>query len=300
MAIGSMKDLEKYKYYAYLEGWLSIVLNTLLFILKYWAGIVTGSVAIIADAWHTLSDSISSAVVIAGAKVSTKPADKKHPFGHGRFELIASMIIGMFLVIIAFNFFMESVKELQGHEAISFGLPAIIAMVVSVVFKEGLARFAVFAGKRTGSKSLKADAWHHRSDAISSVIILIGIFLGDYYWWIDGILGILVSLFIAYAAYEILKDTISPLLGEKPDDKMVVRIKEIAEKKVDHNIFLHDIKIHEYGHHTELICHLSLPPDMSLEQAHNIATKIEDAIEDELDIYATIHMEPIKRRLKRD
>jgi len=288
-----MLKKEKYRYYANLEGWVSIILNTLLFILKYWAGIVTGSVAIIADAWHTLSDSVSSVVVITGARMATKPADKKHPYGHGRFELIASLIIGILLVIIAFHFFVDSIGELRDKKMTSYGMPAIIAMVASIVFKEGLAQLAFYAGRKTNSRSLKADAWHHRSDALSSVIILAGVFLGDIFWWIDGVLGILVSLFIAYTAYDILKDTVSPLMGEKPDEELVTRIKEIAGTNVGQNINIYNIKVHDYGHHTEMICHIYLPPDMSLEKAHDIATKIEDAIEDELNIITTIHMEPV-------
>ncbi|MFC2135505.1 cation diffusion facilitator family transporter, partial [Bacteroidota bacterium] len=153
---------------SYTEGWLSIVVNILLFILKYWAGLVTGSIAIFADAWHTLSDSVSSIILIFGVKISVKSADRDHPFGHGRAENIAAIIIAILLMFIALNFVKESVEKLINRESVVFGTLSIIVIVISILGKEGLAQFAFWAGKRTGSQILKADGWHHRSDAISS------------------------------------------------------------------------------------------------------------------------------------
>jgi len=278
----------------YLEGWLSIVVNLFLFILKYWAGIVTGSIAIIADAWHTLSDSLSSIVVLVGVKVSNKPADKEHPFGHGRAELIASIIIGMLLAVIAFNFVLESIDKLKNHESVQFGKIAIIATVVSIIVKEGIAQFAFWAGKKTKSVSLKADAWHHRSDAISSVIILVGIFLGPYFWWIDGVLGLVVAMMIFYAAYEIINDASGPLLGEEAEAGLIQQIKEISKQKAGFDVNVHHIHMHRYGDHIELTFHIRLPKDTSLEKAHDISSEIELKLKQDLNIFATIHTEPIK------
>ena len=132
---------------AYLEGWLSIVINVLLFGLKYWAGIVTHSVAIIADAWHSLSDSLSSIVLLVGVKTAAKPADKRHPFGHGRAELIASVIIGVLLAIVGFNFITEAISKLSKRETADFGTLAVVVVAVSVVLKEGIARFSFWASR---------------------------------------------------------------------------------------------------------------------------------------------------------
>lgn len=278
----------------YLEGWLSIVVNLFLFILKYWAGIVTGSIAIIADAWHTLSDSLSSIVVLVGVKVSNKPADKEHPFGHGRAELIASIIIGMLLAVIAFNFVLESIEKLKNHESVQFGKIAIIATVVSIIVKEGIAQFAFWAGKKTKSVTLKADAWHHRSDAISSVIILLGIFLGPYFWWIDGVLGLVVAMMIFYAAYEIINDASGPLLGEEAEAELIQQIIEISKQKAGFDVNVHHIHMHRYGDHVELTFHIRLPKDTSLEKAHDISSEIEIKLKQDLNIFATIHTEPCK------
>jgi cation diffusion facilitator family transporter len=277
---------------AYLEGWLSIVVNVLLFGLKYWAGIVTHSVAIIADAWHSLSDSLSSLVLLVGVKAATKPADKKHPFGHGRAELIASVIIGVVLAIVGFDFFMEGISKLSKHEAADFGTFAVVVIAVSVVVKEGIAQFSFWASRQTGSQVLRADGWHHRSDAISSVVILVGIFFGKYFWWIDGVLGILIAILILYTAYDILKEGINPLLGEHPDEELVSRIKAIADRFAPSAVDAHHIHCHRYGRHRELTFHIYLDGATNLNDSHAIADAIETAIREELDIEATIHVEP--------
>ena len=134
---------------AYIEGWLSIVVNTILFALKYWAGVTSGSVAVMADAWHTLSDSATSAVVLIGTKVSAKSADEEHPFGHGRAELIASIIIGVLLAIVGVNFFIEAVDKLMNHETATYGWFVVIVFTVSIFAKEGLAQFSIRAGNKT-------------------------------------------------------------------------------------------------------------------------------------------------------
>ncbi len=275
---------------------MSIIVNTFLFGLKYWAGLATGSVAIIADAWHTLSDSISSLIVLVGVKVSTKPADRDHPFGHGRTELIASIIIGVLLIMIAWNFLQESAHKLTKREGVVFGQSAMVVMVVSIVFKEALAQFASWGGRKTGSTILKADAWHHRSDAVSSIIILIGIFAGKYFWWIDGVLGIIVSLLITWAAFKILRESANPLLGRKPDKKLITKIKGLIRETHGREISSHHFHIHEYGRHSELTFHIRLSETTSLKEAHQIASAIEIVIKNKLDIETTIHMEPLKEK----
>jgi len=277
-------------------GWISILLNILLFGFKYWAGIASGSVAIIADAWHTLSDSITSIVVIVGIWYAAKPADRDHPFGHGRAEILAAVIVGVLLALIGFEFLVESVKRLRLREAANYGTLAIVVTAVSVVVKEGLAQYTRIAGKRSGSKALKADSWHHRSDAISSLVILAGIFLNSLAWWIDGVLGILVSMLIFHAAYDILKETLSSLIGEKPDKNITNKVMEICKQRLSHEVYPHHIHVHHYGTHTEMTLHIKLHKELTLGDAHNAASHIEDSIRNELNIEATIHMEPLTGR----
>jgi cation diffusion facilitator family transporter len=287
----STKDTTQFL--SYLEGWLSIIINTLLFTLKYWVGIITRSIAIIADAWHTLSDSITSVVVIAGTKASSKPADREHPFGHGRAELIASIIISVLLGVVGVNFIVEAVNKLIQRGKAEFGIIAVIVILFSALVKQGIAIFSFWAAKKCNSHILWADGWHHQSDAITSYVILIGIFLGKYFWWIDGALAIIVALFILYTAFDILKQGSSPLLGEKPGNDLIQKINAIAGDIDPSIIHIHHIHMHRYGNHTELSFHIRLSGRMQLEQAHNLATKLEQAIKAQLGIEATIHMEPI-------
>ena len=277
---------------AYIEGWGSILLNILLFAYKFWAGTVTGSIAIIADAWHTLSDSFTSVVVLVSARASSIPPDREHPFGHGRAELLGSIVIGLLLAVVAFNFIVDSAHRLKGGEGVTFGLIAIAATTVSIITKEGMAQFAFWAAKKTGSVTLKADAWHHRSDAISSLVLLGGIFLGRYFWWIDGVMGIILGLLIMYAAYEILKDSMDSFIGEAPDSGFKDSVIRIAAESSGRELDIHHMHIHKYGDHTELTFHIRLEGDLSLEKAHHVASNIESAIKREMNVESTIHMEP--------
>lgn len=277
------------------EGWISIFANIILFGLKYWAGIVTGSIALIADAWHTLTDSISSVIVLIGGKISRKPADDDHPFGHGRAEHIAAMIIGVLLALVAFDFVLNSIEKFGTRQQTVFGTIAWVVTIVSIVVKESLAQYAFWAAKKTNSSILKADAWHHRTDALSSVVILVGLAVGKYFWWTDAVLGFIVAIMIAYASYEILAKEITALLGESPSDEHLRAICETAQQNCKHPLHLHHIHVHKYGQHTEMSCHIKLPAGMSLEEAHEICTKIETVIHNKFGYISTIHPEPITK-----
>ncbi len=275
------------------EGWLSIIGNIFLFILKYWAGIVTGSIALIADAWHTLSDSVSSVIVLVGGKISNKPADDEHPFGHGRAEHIAAIIIGVLLALVAFDFILSSVEKFGTREKTVFGTVAWVVTILSVFVKEGMAQYAFWAAKKADSSILKADGWHHRTDALSSVVILIGIAVGRYFWWTDAVLGFIVAIMIGWASFEILSKEIKSLLGERPSDEQLLLIRETAQTACKTPLHLHHIHLHKYGNHSELSFHIKLPPDMTIEVAHNICSTVENAIKKEFGFETTVHPEPI-------
>jgi cation diffusion facilitator family transporter len=282
----SKKDSER-------VGLLSILANVLLFIGKYWVGIATGSVALIADAWHTLSDSLSSIAVVIGVKMGRKPPDKEHPFGHERAELISTVLIGILLAIIGLNFFKESISRLLNQESVEYSLAAKIVTILSVVAKEALAQISFYFAKKDNSPSLKADGWHHRSDAFSSVIILIGIFLGPRFWFVDGVLGLIVSFLILFTAWEIIKDAANEIMGKSPDDETIRAVRGLVASSTGTDVKMHHIHMHYYGQHRELTFHIKLPGTMSLQEAHDIANDIEEKVRDELNIEATIHMEPL-------
>ena len=277
----------------YLEDIVSIVINAVLFVLKFWAGVVSGSIALTADAWHTLSDSISSIVVIIGVKLSSKKADKDHPFGHGRWEQIAALFIAFFLAIIAFDFLKNSIERFIDHQATTFGTLAIVVTIISIIFKEVLAQYAFYIGRKTKNVSIKADGWHHRTDALSSVVVLVGIFFSKYYWWIDSILGVIISLILFYATYEIAKEAIIKLLGEKPTPELIDKINTSVGNLYGKELHLHHFHIHNYISNQELTFHMKLEGEISISKGHQIATEIENVILEEYGITATIHVEPM-------
>jgi len=285
--------MEEKRKYVLRAGWLSIIGNLSLSGLKYWAGISTGSMALIADAWHSLSDIITSAIVLIGGKISHKPADDEHPFGHGRAEHIASVIIGVVLAIVAFDFTIGAIEKFGNREQTHYNTFAWIATIFSILANEGMTQYAFWAAKKTGSSMLKADGWHHRTDALSSIVILIGIAVGSSFWWTDAVLSFIVALLIGWASWEILSKEIKSLLGESPSNELLISIRETAQKVNTQPIHLHHIHIHNYGHNSELSCHIKLPPEMPLNEAHEICTNIELAIKSEFGYETTIHPEPI-------
>jgi cation diffusion facilitator family transporter len=285
---------------SYIEGTLAIIGNIVLFGLKYWAGIVSGSIALLADAWHTLSDSISSVVVIVGARLASKKPDRDHPFGHGRWELVSSIIIAILLVLIAVGFIRESISQLRTNGSANFGTLALVVTVISIAVKELMAQYAFLLARKSGSSTVRADGWHHRTDALSSLIILIGILLKDRFWWIDGILGLLVSLMLIYAAYGILMDAVNKILGEKPGAELIQEIQQIISSLYDFEIYPHHFHIHNYISSKELTFHIKIDSKLSVEEGHAIADAIEKEIKKKLSIVSTIHMEPINPKQSKD
>lgn len=287
-----MKFIRTRKLAGYVEGWVSIVVNSLLFVAKLLVGRSLGSVAIIADAWHTLSDSLTSVLVVLSFGLSARPADDRHHFGHGRFEAIGAVIIGTLLAIVGINFFRESMSRLVHHQGVTYSNLAIYVFIISTVLKEGLALFSFWLGRKINSPSLTADAWHHRSDAIASALIVLGALVSKKYWWVDGVLGLGVSALILFAVASILRKSISYLLGESPSVNLENQVRETI-LQTDHRLnSVHHLHLHEYGEHKEITVHVRLPAEMKLDEAHEIATRIEKVLREKLKLEATIHLEP--------
>lgn len=286
--------MDQHSKLGYREGLVSVILNLLLFVLKYYAGIASASLALIADAWHTLSDSLTSLVVIFGIKLSSKKPDKEHPFGHGRWEQISALIIAILLALVGVEFMKDAIAKLRGHEAADFGWLAYLATVASIVLKEGLARYAFYIARKTGNAAVKADGWHHRSDALSSLMVLAGLFLSPYFWWIDSVLGMLISFMLFYAAYGIIREAVNKILGEEPSEEVIGKVEQIVKAEMGNVAYPHHYHIHHYGDHIEFTFHIKVPGEETVEEAHRKATLIEMQIKTELKIDATIHIEPLK------
>jgi len=277
----------------YIEGTVSIIVNTVLFTLKIWVSIITGSIALAADAWHTLSDSLSSIVVVIAAKLGSRKADKEHPFGHGRWEQIASIFIAFILGLIAFGFFQTSIIQFTDNKKVEYGTMAIIVTAVSIVVKELLAQYAFYIGRKAGNSSVKADGWHHRSDALSSVVVLAGILFAKQFWWIDSALGVAIALMLFYAAIVILREAITKILGEQPSLKLIDEITNEIKKNYNDDLNIHHFHMHNYISHKELTFHIRLKKDLTIGEGHEIATEIEKIIMNKFDMTATIHVEPL-------
>lgn len=283
-----------------LEGGISIFANIALFVVKFWAGVVSGSIALTADAWHTLSDSVSSVVVILGASLSSKKPDKDHPFGHGRWELVSSIIIAVFLGVIGFSFITDSISSLGERESANFGTIAIVVTIASIIVKEGLAQYAFHLARKTDSSTLRADGWHHRTDALSSLVILIGILFRNQFWWIDAVLGMVVSLLIFYTAYEILMEAVNKILGEEPTEELINEVNSLIRSLYLYDLHPHHFHIHNYISSKELTFHIKIDNHLTVEAGHSIATSIEELIRDKLSMSTTIHIEPIHYKHRHD
>jgi len=268
-----------------------LITNTLLVILKYWVGLQLSSVAIMAEAWHSLSDSLTTIIVLVGFKMASKPADKEHPFGHGRMEVISSLIIALVLFLVVFNFFVEATNRLIQRQSVQYTQTALIIFIISLAVKELMAQVSIRVGRKIKSDSLITDGWHHRSDAFASLIVVVGIFLNPYFWWIDGVMGIIISLIIAKIAFDILRDTVSRLIGEKPEESFIRELEKIVRENTFKDVKLHHVHLHKYGNHRELTLHIVLPKDMKLDKAHQIATDLEKIIDSEMSVDTTIHVE---------
>jgi len=280
------------------EGALSVVVNAILFAIKFWVGIVTGSVALMADAWHTLSDSLTSIFVVVAAKLASKKADKEHPFGHGRWELIASLLIAFILGMIGYEFFTDSIDRFQNRESVVYGTLALIVTAASIVIKELLAQYAFYLGRKYDNSVITADGWHHRTDSLSSIVVLIGILVTKYvadFWWMDSILGIFCALAIFYAAFQIMKEAITGILGEEPKQEFIDELGIEIKKIYDKDLKLHHFHLHNYISHKELTLHMMLDKDLTIENGHDIAIAIENMIKEKYDMEATIHVDPLER-----
>jgi len=280
----------------YIVGSLSIVINLILFALKYWTGKRTGSVAMVADAWHTLSDTLTSIVVILGFWIAGIPNDEKHPFGHGRAESVGAIIIGTILAFVGIEFVQESIRHLRSREATSFDTLSLIVFGLSVVIKETLAQVSIRVGKANDSRALIADGWHHRSDAIASGLVLVGIIFGSRIWWIDGVLGILVSILIIYAAWEIIKEASHTIMGEKPPESIAEYLAEYSEGDVRQILDIHSLSFHRYGTYKELIFHAVVPDSLTNPESYQLVSVLEKDIERRFGVSATVRTEPESAR----
>ena len=275
------------------QGWISVIVNAVLFIIKFVLGLVTGAISLMADAFHTLSDVVSSAVVIWGFKEVEKPADEEHPYGHGRAEYIATLVISILLSVVGIEFIQSSIKRILDPQLIAVNWWMIAVVAVTIVFKELTARYAEFLSHRISSGTLQADAWHHRTDAISSLLVVIAMIAGRYgFYHLDGYAGVGVALIILWTAFEIARDAIDDLIGKPPTDEELEAIRQAAIG-IDGVLGTHDITVHSYGSDKYVSVHIEVDARQHTLKTHDIAEAVEVAIDAKLNVNPTVHIDPV-------
>ncbi len=279
------------------------IVNALLLILKFAAGIIGHSTAMIADAVHSLSDFITDIVVIAFVRLSSKPADKDHAYGHGKYETIATSIIGLALMAVAVKLGWDGLQKiyhvLRGGELQSPGIIALIAAITSIISKEWIYRVTHRVARQVESQALEANAWHHRSDAFSSIGTAIGIggavILGSRWTILDPIAAVIVSIMISITALKLLRKSSGELLEEslpQETEQQIINIVYQDPLATD----VHHLHTRRIGNIIAIEMHLRLPKDITLEQAHTHATAIERHLRDTFGsgTHIMLHIEPTK------
>ncbi len=277
-----------------LEGYLSIFSNLFLFGIKLFLGVISQSIALLADAFHTLMDVATSGIVILGFKLSQKPADAEHPFGHGRAETISSLLIAFLIGLVGIEFLKSSINRLYNSEELMVDPRMIFIIVITIVIKEIMARVSHEMGELIESDILKGDAVHHRSDMLSSLLVVVGL-MGVRLGWpeLDSYMGIGVSIFILYTGYELARNAVDELLGKPPTKEMINSISHIAIQ-VNGVLNVHDIIVHQYGVKKFISLHIEVGDDHTADQLHVIADSVEDKIAKKMYANVVTHIDPVK------
>jgi len=290
-----VNDLKVRSRYGSLEGWVSIVVNIVLFAVKIVIGLAINSVSLIADAVHTLADSATSVVVIIGFKMAKKPSDKEHPFGHGRMESVATLVVSVLLFVAGVELLEKSVHSIINPQAVTASLGVILLIIGTILIKELMSRFSYVLGDLIDSKALKADALHHRSDVIATALVVVALIASRFgVDRIDGIMGVCVSLIIFYSAYEIAKEAVSPLLGEAVSKETLKEIERIARNRAG-VLGIHDIIFHRYGQTSIISLHIEVSDKEDVSNLHTLSEAIEEDIGREFGGEVVVHIDPINR-----
>jgi len=289
-----INDVKVRTQYGYLSGGVGIAVNVILCCVKMFIGYLCGSIAIIGDAVHNLADAGASVITIFGYHLSAKPADPEHPFGHGRIEYVAGLVIAAAILIIGVELMRSSVDKILYPEPMAATLEIVIILTASLLLQLMLGLFNRGLGKKIDSPAMLAAATDSLSDCVATFVVIlcliVNLTLGHDY---DGMAGIVVALFIIHSGWGAAKDTLQPLLGEAPDPEFVRSItrRVLEEKKI---IGVHDVIVHNYGPGRIFVSlHAEVPANMTLLAAHNIIDKLEQSISEEFKVSMTVHVDPM-------
>ena len=269
--------------------------NVLLSALKFVIGTITNSIAITADAFNNLSDVASSVVTLAGFKMAYKPADKEHPFGHGRFEYISGFTVSIIILLLGLELIKSSVEKIIHPEEIVFSVPALCILAFSILLKLGMCFFNRALAVKIRSEALKATSMDSLTDSIATFAILLSVLMSHFFGWkIDGYIGILVALFIIFTGVNTARDTIGPLLGQEPDPDLIEKIKTIT-MSYEEILGMHDLVVHNYGPGRVFASlHAEVSARGDILKSHDVIDLCERELQKKLGILVVIHMDPIE------
>lgn len=275
------------------QGWISIIVNGLMFFLKLSIGLIIGSISVIADAFHTLTDVISSGIVIWGFNEAKKPADKNHPYGHGRAEYVATLVIAILLIVAGIEFIESSIERIVNPTIVEPQWWMIISIIITIFIKIIVALYAEFLSSKIASSTLHADAWHHQADAISSFLVAFAMILGKYgYSQVDGWTGLIVAMFIMWSGFGIAKAAVDDLIGKPPTIEEINDIRQLSQN-VEGVMGVHDIAVHSYGKDKFASIHIEIDADENQMEAHNISENVEKILNTKLGVSPTVHVDPV-------
>ena len=295
-----VKDYENYKdpvvrsRYTKLTGTLGIMVNGVLCVIKIIIGLAIHSIAIVADGAHDMADCVASVVTLIGAKIAKKPADKDHPYGHGRAEYLASLAVSAIILIVGFELLKNSIEKCIHPQPTDFSWFIVGFMVFAILLKGSQALFAIATGKHINSLPIIAAGTDNRNDVITSIIIVCGMLIHHFTGVeLDGYMGGLVSLFILYSGIMLMKNTIDPLLGEPADKEIVEEMEEIIKSHPE-ILGVHDLIIYNYGPGRQFSSfHAEVDSRGDLLEVHEVIDGIEQELYEKLNIIAAGHMDPI-------
>ncbi|MGN0617997.1 MAG: cation diffusion facilitator family transporter [Ruminiclostridium sp.] len=281
--------------YGVLTGIMGIILNLLLFAGKFLAGILTASIAVTADAFNNLSDAGTSIITMVGFKIAGMPADDEHPFGHGRVEYVAGLLVSIVIIIMSFELGKGSVEKIFSPEEITFSALSLGILIASVLVKLYICLYNRKIGKLINSATMKATAMDSLSDCISTVSVIIGLVV--FLIWnvnIDGYVGLLVAVFIFKTGLGAVKESLTPLLGEKADEEYIMDIKK-SILSYENIVGVHDLIVHNYGVGENVISlHAEVPATMGFMEAHEMIDMVENDLKKKYASCVTIHMDPVE------
>ena len=290
-----LSELKKRERYGIVSGIVGILCNIILSVSKFFIGVISNSVSIMADGINNLSDASSNIVTILGTKLANKPVDAEHPFGHGRMEYISALVVAFLIFLMGFELGKSSIEKIINPQEVTFSIVSLVVLILSIVIKLWLAGFNDKIFKKTNNVNAKAVKQDSLNDCLATFAAIIALLISSFtdFIYADGIIGLIVAFVVVLVGIDIIKDIVGNLLGKAPDPELVKSIEELMLK--EKWIYgVHDLIIHDYGPGRIIASvHAEVPCDADILEVHEVIDRVEKEINSKLNIVICIHMDPI-------